>query len=220
MLKNKKAVLCDLDGTLVDSMGVWEEIDIEYLSMHGLEVPQGLQHEIEGIPFTEVAVYFRERFHLQESLEEIMQTWLNMAMDKYCYEIPLKKGAGEFVRGLKKQGIRMAVVSSNHLELIRACLEAHGIADCFSVIITADDVEKGKPEPDVYLEAAARLKVKPEECLVFEDIVPGITAGKRAGMQVCAVEDRYSEYQKSEKKKYADYYIHSFEDVRIDTYEG
>ncbi|MCI5902039.1 MAG: HAD family phosphatase [Blautia sp.] len=220
MLKNKKAVLFDLDGTLVDSMGVWEEIDIEYLSMHGLEVPQGLQHEIEGIPFTEVAVYFRKRFQLQESLEEIMQTWLDMAMDKYCYEIPLKKGAGEFVRCLEKQGIRMAVVSSNHLELIRACLEAHGIADCFSVIITADDVEKGKPEPDVYLEAAARLKVKPEECLVFEDIVPGITAGKRAGMQVCAVEDSYSEYQKLEKMKYADYYIHSFEDVLNHTYEG
>lgn len=220
MLKNKKAVLFDLDGTLVDSMGVWEEIDIEYLSMHGLEVPQGLQHEIEGIPFTEVAVYFRKRFQLQESLEEIMQTWLDMAMDKYCYEIPLKKGACEFVRCLEKQGIRMAVVSSNHLELIRACLEAHGIADCFSVIITADDVEKGKPEPDVYLEAAARLKVKPEECLVFEDIVPGITAGKRAGMQVCAVEDSYSEYQKLEKMKYADYYIHSFEDVLNHTYEG
>ena len=220
MLKNKKAVLFDLDGTLVDSMGVWGQIDVEYLSMHGYEVPEGLQQEIEGIPFTEVAVYFRRRFQLADSLEEIMQTWLDMAMDKYCHEIPLKKGTQEFLSFLSEKGIHMAVVSSNHLELIRACLEAHQIAGYFPVIITADDVEKGKPEPDVYLEAARRLGVKPEDCLVFEDIVPGIMAGKNAGMKVCAVEDTYSEYQKKEKKEYADYYIHSFEDVINGTYEG
>ena len=83
----------------------------------------------------------------------------------------------------------------------------------FEVIITGSDGLKGKPAPDMYLEAAKRLKVESKKCLVFEDIIPGILAGKRAGMKVCAIEDAYSKDVLSEKKKEADYYIDSFEEL-------
>ena len=113
----------------------------------------------------------------------------------------------------------MAVASSNDRALIEAVLESHGIRGFFSNIVTACEVNRGKPAPDVYLKAAQKLGVKPEECLVFEDIVAGIMAGKNAGMSVCAVEDGYSMFQKEEKRQAADYYITTYEQVITDTYE-
>ncbi len=219
MLKGKKAVIFDLDGTLVDSMGIWGQIDIEYLGAHGYEVPKGLQKEIEGLSFTEVAVYFKERFLIPESIEEIKRTWKEMAEDKYRYEVLLKPGIEKLLPFLRKRGISMAVASSNDRTLIETVLKSHRILEYFQCIITACEVQKGKPAPDVYLEAARRLQVQPGECLVFEDIIPGILSGKAAGMTTCAVEDTYSILQKKEKTKAADYYIVSYEQVMEAAYE-
>lgn len=219
MLENKKAVLFDLDGTLVDSMWVWSSIDIEYLGSRNFKVPLEMQREIEGMSFTEVAVYFKDRFQLPESIEEIKDTWQRMAMDKYSHEVPLKPGVAQFLPYLKERGIRMGVASSNSMGLIEAVLTSHGIREYFSCIITSCEVNKGKPAPDVYLAAAKRLGAKPSQCLVFEDIVPGIMAGKNAGMAVCAVSDTYSAPQEEEKRACADYFIRSYEQVMNGTYE-
>lgn len=105
MLKDKKAVIFDLDGTLVDSMGIWTGIDIEYLGRHGLSVPGDLQPAIEGFSFTEVAVYFKDRFGLTDSIEQIKDDWNRMAMDKYRCEVPLKPGAARFIGELKRRGL-------------------------------------------------------------------------------------------------------------------
>lgn len=219
MLTNIKAVIFDLDGTLVDSLGIWGEIDIEYLGAYGLKVPGDLQHEIEGMSFTETAVYFKEKFRIKESVEKIKEIWKQMAMDKYCHSVKLKPGVLEFLPYLKEKGIHMAVASSNDRTLIEAALVNHGIREYFQCIITSCEVNKGKPAPDVYLKAAEKLGVMPRECLVFEDIVAGIMAGKNAGMRVCAVEDGYSMFQRKEKREAADYYIDTYEQVITDTYE-
>lgn len=217
MLNHKKAVLFDLDGTLVDSMWVWAQIDIDFLGKYGIEVPPHLQNDLEGMGFTEVAVYFKERFSLQESIGEIKEIWQQMAMDKYCHDVPLKPGVEVFLPYLREKGIKMAVVSSNAQDLIKAVLDSHGILEYFSCIITSCEVKKGKPAPDVYLEASRRLGIDPSECLVFEDIVPGILSGKNAGMTVCAVEDTYSLSQTVEKRAAADYYISNYEQVMAET---
>lgn len=219
MLENIKAVIFDLDGTLIDSMGVWYEIDVEYLGGYGFSVPSDLQRMIEGMSFTEVAVYFKERFHIPEPIEEIKKIWKDMAMDKYCNHVSLKPGAADFIKYLHANGIKMAVASSNDRKLIEAVLDNHGLLPYFSCVITACDVNKGKPAPDVYLKAASLLNVEPGECLVFEDIVPGIMSGKNAGMIVCAVEDTYSIPQKEEKRASADYYIEDYFQVTAGTYE-
>lgn len=219
MLKDKKAIIFDLDGTLVDSMWVWTQIDIDYLGKLGYDVPKGLQTLIEGMSFTEVAVYFKERFHIPDSIDRIKETWQEMALDKYCREVPLKPGVLSLLSYAKEHRIRMAVASSNDRKLIEAVLTSHGIQDYFDCIITACEVNKGKPAPDVYLEAARRLQVEPKSCLIFEDIIPGLQAGKAAGMTACAVEDAYSIPQKNEKRKIADYYIHSYDQVIAGTYE-
>lgn len=219
MLRDKKAVLFDLDGTLVDSMWVWSQIDIDYLGARGISVPPGLQQAVEGMAFTEVAVYFKERFGIADSVETIKNQWQEMAMEQYSHQVPLKPGAGAFLSYLKERDFRLAVASSNALSLIEAALKGHGIRQYFDCIITSCEVAKGKPAPDVYLEAAKRVGAAPADCLVFEDIVPGILAGKAAGMQVCAVYDKYSLFQENEKRASADYYIETYTQVMDGTYE-
>ena len=210
MLANKKAVIFDLDGTLVDSMWMWKAIDIEYLGKFGYDLPANLQKDIEGMSFSETAVYFKETFQIPDSLEEIKANWNRMAYDKYTKEVPLKNGAKEFLDHCKKSEIKMGIATSNSRELVEATLEALGIRDYFGCVMTSCDVAKGKPAPDVYLETAKILGVEPSKCLVFEDIEMGIMAGKNAGMEVCAVEDEFSMNQIETKKELADYYIKDY----------
>jgi len=211
MLTNKiKAVLFDLDGTLVDSMWMWKAIDIEYLSQYQIELPKDLAQCIEGMSFTETAYYMKERFQIPEDIETIKATWNEMAHDKYAFEVPLKTGVYEFLKKLKEQGIYLAVATSNSRELAETVLKAHHILEWFDAIVTGCDVQAGKPAPDVYLTAAKLVGAKPEECLVFEDIPQGIIAGKRAGMTVIAVEDTYSSELREEKQRLADYYIKDY----------
>ncbi len=213
MLENIEAVLFDLDGSLVDSMWIWQEIDVEYLHKFGIEFPEKLQTEIEGMSFTETALYFKEKFQIPDSLEQIKSDWTRMAWNKYTYQVPLKKGALEFITYCHENNIRLGIATSNSRELVENVIHVLGIRDYFDSIVTGCDVEKGKPSPDIYLETAKRCHTAPDKCLVFEDIVPGILAGKAAGMKVCAVDDDYSSRQKEEKKKLSDYFITDYFDI-------
>lgn len=212
-LNDIDAVIFDLDGTLVDSMWIWREIDIEYLGRYGLELPETLQSEIEGMSFSETAVYFKNRFELPDSLEEIMRNWNEMAWEKYAKEVPLKPGAKEFLDLCKSRGIKLGIATSNSRELAQNVADVHGLHDYFDCIMTGSDVEKGKPAPDIYLAVASQMDVEPSKCLVFEDICHGITAGLAAGMSVCAVEDEYSAPQRNAKQKLAHYYINDYTEI-------
>ncbi len=219
MLRQKKAVIFDLDGTLMDSMWMWTDIDIMYLGRYGYSLPPDLQKKIEGMGFTETAVYFKERFAIPDSVEEIKATWNEMAYDMYATRVKMKPGAPAFLEELGRLGIRTGIASSNSRSLITACLEANQVMDRFDCITTSCDVNKGKPAPDVYLEVARSLGARPSDCLVFEDVPMGILAGKNAGMEVCAVEDAHALMQKDEIRRLADYYIHSYDEIMGGTYE-
>lgn len=210
LLSGKRAFLFDLDGTLVDSMWMWGAIDIEYLGKFGIPCPKDLQKAIEGMSFTETAVYFKERFSLPDSLEQIKADWTAMSIEKYRTEVPLKPGVRRFLEEAAERDIKMAICTSNGREMVDAVLSALKIRDFFSCVITGCEVAAGKPSPDIYLEAARRLSVKPEECAVFEDVPAGILSGKRAGMTVFAVEDDFSKGMEQEKRRLADGYIDGY----------
>ncbi len=213
MLENMKAVIFDLDGTLVDSMWMWRDIDIEYLGRYGIPLPPTLQKDISGMSFSETAVYFKETFGIPEPLDEIKKTWNDMAFYKYTHEVPLKPGALEFLKRLKEKGIRTGIATSNSKELVEAVVKSLDISGYLDEIHTSCEVAKGKPAPDIYLLVAECLGVTPEQCLVFEDIPEGILAGVRAGMKTCAIEDEFSAAMTEEKKELADYYITTYDEV-------
>ena len=209
------AVIFDLDGTLFDSMGMWRQIDIEFLAQFGIKLPEDIQDCIEGMSFSEPAVYFKERFKLSWSLDEIKDCWNRMAHYKYGHEVQLKPGSGDFVRKLKSVGVPMTIASSNSRELISAVLENHNMCDDFDAVVISCEVPKGKPAPDVFLLAAKRVGADPARCIVFEDIVPGIIGGKAAGMRVCAVEDEFSVPYRKEKQRLADDYIWDYNEIKV-----
>lgn len=213
ILRETDAVIFDLDGSLVDSMWVWGEIDIEYLARFGYTVPPDLQPAIEGFSFFETAQYVKKRFALEDSLEQIMADWNAMAWDKYLYEVPLKPGAAEFLAVCRERKIRLGIATSNSRELVTNVADAHGLHDWFDCILTAGDVGRGKPAPDIYLEVARRLGVSCSRCLVFEDVVAGIQAGKAAGMRVCAVYDEAARQQDAQKRALADWYIQDYREL-------
>ncbi len=163
--------------------------------------------------FTETACYSIERFHLSETVEELKQIWTEMARDKYQHEVFLKPGAEEFLLHCKAQNIPMGIATSNSRELVNTLMKAQGLDRYISLVVTSCDVNRGKPAPDVYLEAARQLKTLPKDCLVFEDVPAGILAGKRAGMAVCAVEDAFSSEYRQEKQRLADFYIHDYREA-------
>ncbi len=213
MLKDIDALIFDLDGTLIDSMWIWKEIDREYLRRFDIETPHDIQLQIEGKGFTETAVYFKERFQLADDVETIKKHWNELAWEKYTTQVQMKPGAVDFLRYAKKKGIKMGIATSNSVELARKVADVHGLHEFFAVIKTSCDVKRGKPAPDVYQMVAAELQTAPEHCLVFEDIIAGIMAGKAAGMKVCGVDDEYSAWQREEKIRLCDYYICHYDEI-------
>lgn len=219
MLEGIEAVIFDFDGTLADSMWMWKNIDIEYLKRFGVAPHDSLQDEISGMSFSETAVYFKEHFHIPDSIQEMKDTWNGLAMNKYRYEITPKPGAIDFLAYLKSHNIKMGVATSNSRELAEVGIESIGAKEYMDTVRVSCEVKAGKPAPDIYLLVAQDLGVLPEHCLVFEDIVNGLMAGKSAGMKTCGVEDEFSAREVHDKKAIADYYIQSYEDILNNTYE-
>lgn len=213
MYKDIKAVIFDVDGTLIDSMWIWKQVDIEFLGKRGIPLPERLQMEIEGMSYSETAIYFKERFNLPESLEEIKEEWRLMAEDYYKWHIQLKSGAKDFLKLLYDKGLTLGIATSNSRELVDCMLANHGIRKYFSNIRTSCEVEKGKPYPDVYLKVAEDMGIDPCRCLVFEDTLSGVMAAKSAGMRVFAMADEISLESKDKLIELAEGYIHSFNEV-------
>lgn len=210
MLNNIEAVIFDMDGTLVDSMWVWAQVDIDFLGERGIEVPADLGKEIEGLSFEQTADYFLERFPLDMSRDELMRIWVDMCHESYKNKVTFKPGAFEFLKYLKEKGIKTGIATSNARELVELVGNALGFLPYIDFIATSEDVPNGKPQPDIYLYVAKNLNVEPHHCLVFEDVPNGIRAGNAAMMKTCAVYDDFSACWDSEKKELADYFIHNY----------
>lgn len=212
-MNNIKAAIFDLDGTLVDSMWVWQQIDIDYLSKKGHAVPNNLNDEITHLSFTQTAEYFKNKFSIDDSVEEIMNTWNTMAFDHYKNNVKLKVGALEYLQKLKQSGIKIGLATSNSIPLLTATLKNNNAFDLFDAITVTDEVKKSKSNPDIYLLAAKKLGVEPKDCMVFEDIIAAVNGAKLAGMKVTGVYDEHAKHQTNELKEKCDNYIYSYEEL-------
>ena len=213
MLEGIKGLLFDLDGTLVDSMWMWKQIDIEFLARFGIPMPADLQHCIQGMSFSETAEYFKSRFRLKLTTEEIKNAWTAMSIDKYRHEVPFKPGAEKLLRYAVDNGFRTGIATSNGRDIVDGLYRSLGLGRYIHVLVTGCEVASGKPAPDIYLRAASLLDLTPEECLVFEDVPAGAAAGKAAGMKVCAVKDPSAESYWKEMLSISDYHVSDFRDL-------
>lgn len=214
MFKDIKAAIFDMDGTIIDSMWVWRKIDLDYLSARNISIPKDLKENIEHLSFEDTAKYFKKRFNLNDSVETIMNEWNEMAYDEYLNRVEIKSGAKDFIASLKKSGIKVALATSNCNLLLETALKKFDIYHHFDTIVTTDEVSRSKAFPDVYLLAAERLNVIPNDCIVFEDILTAINGAKAAGMKVVAVEDDHSLEDRHLIKKHADKYIVEFDELK------
>lgn len=212
-MQNIKAVIFDLDGTLIDSMWVWNQIDIDFLCQKGFEVPQNLTDEITHLSFNQTAQYFKDRFNLDASIESIIDTWNTMAYDYYSNKIKLKDGVIEYLNKLKSNNIKIGLATSNSNILLEAVLKNNNIFHLFDSITITDEVNKSKNNPDIYLLSAKKLQVKPENCMVFEDIIAAVQGAKLAGMKVIGVYDEASKHQENILRKECDNYIYSYKEL-------
>lgn len=212
-MNNIKAAIFDLDGTLVDSMWVWEQIDIDYLKKKGHIVPLNLKDKINHLSFNQTAMYFKEEFNLDDSIETIMSDWNTMAYVHYSKNITLKEGALEFLKRLKSSGIKIGLATSNSVILLEAVLKNNNIYSYFDSITTTSEVSRGKDKPDVYLLAAEKLGITPTNCVVFEDIVPAVIGAKAANMKTIAIYDEAAKHDKNTLINLADKYINNYNDI-------
>jgi len=220
MLTNIDAIIFDIDGTLVDSMHVWTNIDDIFLEKYHLEEPENFHEGMEGKSYSETAQYFLDLFpELPHTKQELEDEWHEMAFEIYTKELQLKKGAYDFILEMHQKGIKLGIATSNSRDLAEGLLKNTDVWQYLNSVWTSDEAKVGKPAPDVYLKVAESLGVKPERCLVFEDVPNGILAGKNAGMKVCAVEDPFSKPQITRKRELADYYIQDYDDIKNNTFE-
>jgi HAD superfamily hydrolase (TIGR01509 family) len=181
-----EAVVFDLDGVLLDSEQLWDEVREGLARERGGRWHEGAQADMMGMSSREWSVYMHERIGLPEPPEEINSEVVRRMLERYARELPLIPGAVEAVERIAAHW-PLGLASSSNRELIDAGLEAAGLARYFRVTVSSEEVERGKPAPDVYLEAARRLEVAPGHCAAIEDSLNGIRSGKAAGMRVIAI---------------------------------
>lgn len=208
-----RGAVFDLDGTLLDSMRVWVDIDYAFLRSRGL--PEEIEYfeRIKQISIRQAADYTIARYELSDKPEELIAWWMEMARRAYHDTVPLKNGAREYLDYLKGTGIRLSVATACAPELYIPALKRLGIYELFDAFASLHEVERGKSEPDVYLLAAKRMDVPPEDCVVFDDIIDGIRGAKKGGMATVGVYDDSSKEQRAEIEGAADYYIESFREL-------
>lgn len=208
-----KAAIFDFDGTLVDSMYVWSKVDEEFLARRGIRVTDEYTDKMRSMFFETAAAYTKETYGLSESVEEIMNVWLDMARTEYAENVRAKKYAAEYIRYLKTRGVKIGMATSNNPYLLKPCLEKNNMNGLFDAICYTSEVGVNKSNPDIYLYTAEKLGVRPQECVVFEDIIEGLKSASQSGMKTIAVYDSSNDEYLEEIKSTADKLIHSYREM-------
>ena len=210
--KEIKAIIFDLDGTLLDSSGIWGEIDKDFFHKRNMEIPKTYTEEIAHIGLNEAAVLTANKYCIGESPEDILNEWRDGSKKYYEEIIQLKPNVKEMLDLLRKNNIKMAVATANKRYLYEPCLKRLGIYDYFVEIADVDKVNAGKNSVKLYNYVAGKLNEKPENIAVFEDIHVGLKTAYENGYFSIAVYDSHSK-DDDLKRKYSHLYINDFKEI-------
>ena len=204
----------DMDGTLIDSNGIWKDVDREFLAKRNLpythEYYEGVAHTI----FPLAAKFTKEFCHLEESCEEIMAEWMELAQGMYS-RVSLKPGVRAYLKQCRAEGRQMAVVTSAVPEHCHAALRHLDLERYFQNITFAQELGLEKKGPEIWLEAAKRNRVRPEDCTVFDDSLAACVGARAARMRTVGVYDDYFAQDERQMRSYCDIYIKSFEELLL-----
>ncbi len=210
---NFKGVIFDMDGTILDSISVWDKIDVDYLNARGIEVPEDYARTISTMTGVECAKYSIERFNLKDSVEDLVKEWDERALFEYSNNLELKKGAKEYIKRLKEKGVKIALATSSSKTLYTAAMKNTGVYDCFDAFISTDETGISKRDPHVYLYAAEKLGVGIKDCVIFEDVPTAVKTAKTTGAKVVCVWDKRWDMYSEEMQLIADKFITSFDEM-------
>ena len=202
-------LIFDLDGTLIDSNGLWVEVDKIFLARRNApytkEYYEGVAHTI----LSNCAIFTKEYLNLEESCEEIIAEWMELAKGQY-HEVALKEKVREYLDRCKEAGHRMAIFTACVPEHCRAALERHDLAHYFEKVIYAQELGVDKKSPAIFRSVAQMLATTTKDCVLFDDSLTACKAAKAAGMTVVGVYDEYFKESEPDMRELCDQYIYSF----------
>ena len=205
--------LFDLDGTLIDSNGIWIDVDTVFLARRGMpytaEYAEGVAHTI----FPLAAKFTKTYCNIEDSEEEIMAEWMELAGDRYSKTVELKPFIADYLQKCRENGIRMSLLSSCVPEHGRAVLSRYGLTDYFEHLIFATDLGMEKSDPRIFHEAAKICGVNAEDCVLFDDSSRSCRSAKQAGLKTVGVYDHMFRREEDQLRAECDRYIKNFEEL-------
>lgn len=210
------AAIFDFDGTIADTAWIWEEVDRIFLGERGIPYTREYARMLSVLGFSSGAQYTIETYGLKERPEDICDEWTRLSHALYCTRVELRPGVEPYIRALQACGVRTALATANEPELISS-MRLVDVDSLFDVRVHGRDVNAAKDQPDIYLEAARRLGVTPERCIVFEDIEPGLLAAREAGFLTCAVRAGDAVQMLDEVRTAAELYLAEWSDIALPT---
>ena len=207
------AVIFDMDGTLLNSTSLWQDIDKAFFAKRGMEVPEEYAQHIVHLGLKQAAIYTKKAYGFDETPEEIMEEWHQMSLDIYQHDVELKPGALELLELLKGRGVKMAIATANDDKLYMPCIERLGIGKYFDFIADVNNVKEGKQSARIYEFLAEQMGVKKENTMVVEDMPTCVKTAYQNGFITVAIFDNASRDYDSEKRDNSDLYINSFYDL-------
>ena len=207
-------IIFDFDGTLADSMWVWDDVDRKFLAKRNIPFSDEYGEMIAVLGFELGAEYTVEHFHLDEDPADIVNEWKETAEDGYATQVMLKPGARDYLHYCKECGTHLAIATSLQRHLLEPALKNNGVFGMFDAICICDELQcGGKANPTVYEEAARRIGVPIDRCAIFEDVVVPAKSAKSTGAYVVGVMDHHKQQATAELKKVVDRFIMGFDEL-------